>query len=55
LNTSSHIYWPFVPLSLRIPCLIHMPFSSLECCFLGWGTEFFEFLVDSGISPLLDE
>jgi hypothetical protein len=31
---TSCIYLPF---PLRIPCLIHVPISSLECCFfLGW-------------------
>jgi hypothetical protein len=31
LNTSSCIYWPFVLLILRIPCLIHVLISSLGC------------------------
>jgi hypothetical protein len=46
-ETSSCIYWSLVPLPLRIPCLIHVPISSLGCWF--FGSQFIEFLVDSGI------
>jgi hypothetical protein len=42
----SCIYWPFVPLPLRIPCLIHVPSSSLAVDSLG--AELFEFPIDSG-------
>jgi hypothetical protein len=33
LNTSLCIYWPFKLLPLRIPCLIHVPISSLQYWF----------------------
>jgi hypothetical protein len=37
IELSSCIYWPFVPLPLRIPCLTHMSISSLGCwIFRGW-------------------
>jgi hypothetical protein len=33
--------WPSVPFPLRIPCLIHVPMSSLGCWFFGsWVLEF---------------
>jgi hypothetical protein len=34
-NSSSCIFWLFMPIPLRIPCLIHVPISSLKCWFFG--------------------
>jgi hypothetical protein len=35
IELSSSIYWPFLPLPLRIPCLTHMSISSMGCWFFG--------------------
>jgi hypothetical protein len=54
LNTASCIYWPFVPLPLRILYLIYVPIYSLWCWPFGglvfWVPYWFQILVPSKMS-----